>query len=325
MTDDLCGVILDEETLGDGLDLSPLLDALPHWDRHPISDQSQIVERIADADVVVLNKVELDRAIIDAAPKLKLIALAATGSNNVDLIAARERGIAVCNVTAYGTPAVSQHVFALLLALATRLFDYRQAVRDGRWSESAHFCLFDYPIVELAGKTLGIVGYGELGRGVAKLADAFGMRVLIAQRPGGEAQADRIPLAELLPQVDALSLHCPLNDATRGLIGADELALMKPSAFLINTARGGIVDEQALADALRTGKLAGAGFDVLSSEPPKLDNPLLAADVPNLIVTPHTAWAARESRQRVVEQVALNIRCFLDGAPRNLLNPAENN
>jgi glycerate dehydrogenase len=211
---------------------------------------------------------------------------------------------------------VVQHVFALLLALCTRWPDYQQAVREGRWQRASQFCLLDFPIRELAGKTMGIVGYGELGQGVARAAEAFGMRVLVAQRPGtAETPEDRTPLPVLLPQVDVLSLHCPLTPATRGLIGAWELALMRRDAILINTARGGLVDEALLADALRRGALGGAAVDVLSLEPPVTGNPLLAPDIPNLIVTPHCAWGSRESRQRLVEQLAENIDGWLAGAP----------
>jgi glycerate dehydrogenase len=267
--------------------------------------------------VVVSNKVHLDSETIAASPELRFIAVAATGTNNVDLDAARAAGIVVSNVTAYGTPSVAQHVFSMLLALTTRLSDYRAAVADGRWASSPHFCLLDYPIRELTGKVLGLVGHGELRRGVAGVAEAFGMEVRIAQRPGGPAQAGRVPLAELLPEVDVLTLHCPLTEATRNLIGASELAAMRDDAVLINTARGGIVDEEALVAALWAGTLGGAGFDVLTVEPPRDGNPLLDPDIPNLIVTPHIAWAARESRQRLIDQVAENIERFRAGDPRN--------
>lgn len=316
----MLGVFLDQETVdNDDLDLSRLRAALPEWRWYHVTRPEEVIPRIAEANVVVTNKVRLDEAALRAAPNLRLIAIAATGTNNVDLDAAHRLGIAVCNIRAYATPAVVQHVFALILALSTRLMEYHQAVRAGRWQRAPQFCLLDYPIREIAGKTLGIVGYGELGRGVARVAEAFGMKVLVANRPGRPAEPGRVPLPELLPQVDVLSLHTPLTPETRGLIGARELALMKPDALLINTARGGIVDEAALADALRQGRLGGAGIDVLSVEPPTDANPLLAPDIPNLIVTPHTAWASREARQRAVDQVAENIRAFLAGTPRNLV------
>ncbi len=273
--------------------------------------------RLRGARVAVTNKVLLDRAVLASAPELRLVCLTATGTNNVDLAAARELGIAVANVTGYATAAVVQHVFALILAHATRLLDYRAAVAAGAWSSSAQFCLLDFPIFELAGKTLGIVGYGELGRAVARVAQAFGMEVLVAQRPGGPPQEGRLPLMELLPRVDVLSLHCPLADNTRDLIGVAELALMRPTALLVNTARGGLVDGEALAAALRAGTIGGAALDVLSVEPPPTGHPLLAPDIPNLILTPHTAWASREARQRVMDEVARNIAAFAAGERRN--------
>jgi glycerate dehydrogenase len=223
----------------------------------------------------------------------------------------------VCNSRGYGTASVVQHALALILALSVRLPEYRATVAAGRWQASPVFCLLDHPIAELAGRVLGIVGFGTLGRGVASVASALGMDVRVAQRPGGEPQENRVPLASLLPMVDVLSLHCPLTEHTHGLIGAAELRAMKPTALLINTARGALVDEGALADALRTGEIAGAGVDVLSVEPPPPDHPLLAPDVPNLILTPHIAWAARESRQRLADDVAANIEAFIAGEPRN--------
>jgi len=263
---------------------------------------------------------------MDAAARLRLICIAATGTNNVDLNAARERGIAVTHVAGYATPSVVQHVLAIMLGWATRLLEQQQAVQVGDWSRSPHFCLlgegFRQPVRELAGRRLGIVGYGELGRGVARAAEVFGMEVLVAQRPGtvgAEPNAGRLrmPLTELLQQVDVLSLHCPLTDDTRNLIGADELALLGPEALLINTARGGIVDESALAAALRAGTLGAAAVDTLTAEPPPPHHPLLAADIPNLIVTPHAAWATLEARQRLIDEVAANIAAFVAGERRN--------
>ena len=313
----MLGVFLDRDSLDCGdLDFSGIDRILPDLRYYPATAPDQVATRIAGAGVVISNKVMLDAAALRLAPRLRLICIAATGLNNVDLAATEARGITVCNCRGYGTAAVVQHVFALLLALVTRLPDYRRAVREGRWQRASQFCLLDFPIRELAGKTLGIVGHGELGRGVARVAEAFGMRVLIAQRPGAvEEEEGRVPLPLLLPQVDVLSLHCPLTPETRGLIGAWELALMRRDAILINTARGGLVDEALLADALRQGALGGAGVDVLSLEPPATDNPLLAPDIPNLIVTPHCAWGSRESRQRLVGQLAENIAGFLSGAP----------
>jgi glycerate dehydrogenase len=204
-------------------------------------------------------------------------------------------------------------------ARSDHLADYQQLIRAGHWQRSGQFCLLDYPIWELQGKVLGIVGFGELGRGVARVAKAFGMRVMISQRPGGPASPERTPLNEMLGKVDVLSLHCPLTENTRNLIGQPELAMMKPSALLINTARGGIVDEQALAEALKAGGIGGAGIDVLTSEPPSPEHPLLDPDIPNLILTPHTAWASRETRQRLVNEVGKNIVAFIQGHPRNVV------
>jgi len=312
------GVFLDRDSLDNGdLDLSVLEAVLPHWRFFAATAPQEVAERIAGAKVVVANKVSLDAEVLAGAGDLEFICVAATGTNNVDLEAARERGIVVSNVRGYATPSVVQHVFALILALSTRLFSYREAVAAGRWQQSTQFCLLDYPIAEIAGRTLGIVGYGELGRGVARVAEAFGMRVLVAARPGIEPSGDRLALDELLGQVDVLSLHCPLTEQTRGLIGAEAMARLPDHALVINTARGGIVDEQALADALRDGRLGGAGIDVLGVEPPAHGNPLLAPDIPNLIVTPHIAWASRESRQRMLHEVAENVRAFAAGTPRN--------
>ncbi|MEF8793358.1 NAD(P)-dependent oxidoreductase [Thiohalorhabdus sp.] len=303
------------ETSGD-LDLTRL-EAAANWTFYPHTDASTVPDRIAGADVVITNKVPLDARAIAAADRLKLIAIAATGTDHVELEAAHAQGVAVANVVGYATPSVTQHVFALLLALATRLPRYQAAVRAGRWTESRHFCLLDFPVEELAGRTLGIAGYGELGKKVAGIAEAFGMTVRIAQLPGRPNRPGRTPLEELLPELDTLSLHCPLTDATRGLIGAEELARLPQHALLINTARGGIVDEPALAEALRAGTIGGAGVDVLGQEPPPPDHPLLAGNLPNLIVTPHTAWASRQARQRLTDELAANVGAFAAGERRN--------
>ena len=312
------GVFLDFESLDqDDINFDALRATLPTWELHSQTQPAETIDRIADAEVVVSNKVVLDRPILQAAPNLKLVCIAATGTNNVDLVTAKELGIPVCNVVHYATPSVVQHVFALITALNSHLLDYRGAVRSGRWNQSNQFCLLDFPIRELDGLTLGIVGYGELGKGVARAAECFGMQVLLAQRPGAEAVEGRLPLEELLPQVDILSLHCPLTDQTRNLIGGKELDLMKDTALLINTARGGIVDEQALADALQAGVIGGAGVDTLTTEPPVNGNVLLDPDLPNLIVTPHIAWGSRAARQRLVDGVAANILAYLKNKPIN--------
>jgi glycerate dehydrogenase len=268
----------------------------------------------------VVNKVVLNADNLSSAKKLKLICAAATGVNNIDLRAAKKLNIAVCNARGYATASVVQHVFALLLSLTTRLAEYQQDVYNGDWSRSEFFSLLNYPVRELRGLSLGIVGYGELGRAVASVAQAFGMKILIAKRDADDTRADRLDLHTLLPQVDVLSLHCPLTADNRGLIGAREIALMKNDAVLINTARGALVDEAALLEALQQGRIGGAGLDVIEREPPPSDYPLLQQRLPNLIVTPHTAWSSRDARQRVVHEIALNIDAFMRGQARNQVN-----
>ena len=320
------GVFLDSATMKpEALDLSGLRAALPQWRFHETTTPAQLHERIADATVVLTNKVVLDRAALEAASHLKLICVCATGTNNVDLDAARERGIPVCNVRDYAAPSVAQHTVALMLALATRWHDYHRDVASGVWSRSPVFTRMDYPVVELAGRNLGIVGRGSLGRRVAALGEALGMRVRFARslRPGAPPEPGRVPLSALLAQADVLSLHCPLTEQTRGLIDRQALAAMKRSAFLINTARGDLVDEPALAEALRRGDIAGAALDVLSQEPPPADHPLLAADIPNLLITPHNAWVSTECRQRLLNGVVENIRAWRGGTLRNCVNGLE--
>jgi glycerate dehydrogenase len=308
-------VFLDYTSLDLGdLDLAPLRQVFGELTLHEKTTPDQVIERLQGHSVAISNKVPLDAAAFAACPDLKLVLVSATGTNNIDLAAAREHGVTVCNCQGYGTPSVAQHTLLLLLALATRLQDYQAAVRAGRWQQSEQFCLLDFPIVELAGKTLGLLGHGELGSAVARLAEAFGMRVLIGQLPGRPVRDGRLPLDELLPQIDALTLHCPLTEQTRDLIGAEQIALMKPGAFLVNTGRGGLVNEPALAAALRSGHLGGAATDVLTVEPPKNGNPLLDADIPRLIVTPHSAWGSREARQRIVGQLAESAEAFFKGA-----------
>lgn len=313
-------VFLDSEGLDD-LCLDALRQECGTLTSFATTAPAELAGRLHGADIVILNKTKISREHLLAAPSVRLIAVVATGTDVVDLQAAAELGVTVCNCQAYGTDSVVQHVFALILALHTNLLSYHQAVRQGRWQQASQFCLLSFPIVELKGKTLGIVGYGTLGRGVARLAEAFGMKVAIARRPGGPPDG-RPTLAELLPEVDVLTLHCPLTDTTRNLIDRAALQLMKPTAFLINAGRGGLVDETALAEALRAGKIVGAAVDVLSSEPPRQGNPLLAADLQNLIVTPHIAWASREARQRIIDQTAENIRAFNSGTPVRVVGPA---
>jgi glycerate dehydrogenase len=312
------GVFLDLGTVSHGdLDLSALEGVLPGLAVHEQTPPSAVAERIAGQEVVLLNKCRVTREMMAANPQLRLVALTATGVDNVDVAAAREYGIGVTNLRDYCTPSVVQHVFAVLLSLTHHLREYDTFARSGRWSRAGQFSVFPFPIRELRGRTLGIVGLGALGRGVAEVAEAFGMTVLVANRPGGTPQPGRLDLPGLLPRVDVLTLHCPLTPATRGLIGRDELARMKPDAVIVNTARGALVDAAALAEALREGRLGGAGIDVLEQEPPVDGNPLLDPSLPNLIVTPHTAWAARESRQRCLDELAANVASFLRGERRN--------
>ena len=317
------GVILDCDSLGpDDLDFSALYDLPVSWTVYGNCPASEVVERIGDAEIVMTNKTVVDAATLSQAPNLKLITLPATGTNVVDLVAASEQGVVVCNAVNYGTASVVQHAWALILALTTNLQSYSRGVMDGSWGESEMFCLLQYPVRELEGKTLGIVGAGDLGRGVAKIAQAFGMQVIFAALPERNHLDDlpRLALHELLPRVDILSLHCPLTPQTKGLISSAELALMKTSALLINTARGPLIDEPALKQALVKSEIAGAGLDVLSAEPPVGGNLLIDNAVPNLIITPHSAWIAAESRQRLMGQMVENISAFLEGKALRRVN-----
>jgi glycerate dehydrogenase len=310
-------VFLDYDTVSNGdLDTSELAASVGDLTLHA-SDESRTRERIHDADIVLLNGLKLPREMLYGAPSLKLVALAATGTDNVDLTAAQERGIAVCNVRGYCTASVVQHVWGLILSLTQHVAEYARLATDGSWSKNDALIELRHPIRELKGRTFGIVGWGELGKGVARVADAFGMRVVIANRRGEKPSPERLDFADLLAAADIVSLHCPLNDSTRNLIGARELALMKHDALLINAARGALVDGSALAAALKAGRLGGAGIDVLPQEPPRDTEPLLDPDIPNLILTPHVAWAAQQARQRCLDEMAANIKDFLRGGRRS--------
>ena len=314
------GIFLDVNSVNsDDLDFTLLRQQLDELELRSVSSVEEVGDSLGTYDVIISNKVKLDRHVLQANRGIKLICVAATGTNNIDLQAAEEFNIKVCNVTAYATPSVVQHVFSLMLALQTRLFELTAAVANGEWSRSSHFSLLDYPVNELAGKTLGIVGYGELGQAVAQIAKALGMQVLIAKRNDQDDRAGRTLLKEMLPMVDVLSLHCPLTEETENLIDENEFSLMRSSAVIINTARGGIVNETALLNALENHQIAAAGIDVLSVEPPPVDHPLLIAKLRNLIVTPHVAWASQESRQRLLNEIALNIKAFNAGDSRNLV------
>ncbi len=312
-------VFLDAATYGD-----VALDSFTRaWSCtiHQTTDAAQTIPRLAGHSIAVTNKVSFDKSILSApeARDLRLIAVAATGTDIIDRAAASARGIKVCNVPGYATESVAQFTMALLLELAARAGSYRAAVKRGEWEKSAIFSLLNYPAVELQGKKVGIVGYGNIGQAVARMARGFGLEVLIAARPGAPGGEGRVSLDRLFSQADVISLHCPLTPDTRNLINEKTLALMKPAAFLINTARGALIDEAALVRALRENRIAGAALDVITQEPPPADHPIIAAarELDNLIVTPHTAWSAREARARLLREVEENITAFLRGRDRN--------
>jgi glycerate dehydrogenase len=295
--------------------------SFPHeWLEYEETAPSEIVARLHDATIVICNKLQLREATLSQLPKLRLIAVAATGVDNIDLAFCRARKIAVCNTRGYASTSLPEHALMLMLALRRNLCAYQRDVRAGRWAQAKKFCLLDHPIGDLKGATLGIVGYGKLGQSLARLATAIGMEVLIAEhKHAAVTRPGRISFAEVLSRSDVISLHCPLTESTRNLIDAAELRQLKPGAILINTARGGLVDEVALLAALQEGRIGGAGIDVLRSEPPRDGNVLIEVELPNLIVTPHTAWASREAMQVLAEQVIENLEAFVRGEPRNLV------
>ncbi|MGA9667017.1 MAG: D-2-hydroxyacid dehydrogenase [Gallionella sp.] len=288
------------------------------WQEYPATTAGQTVARLQDATIAITNKVVLNRETLEQLPKLKMVAVAATGTNNVDLEFCRERGIIVSNIRNYSVHTVPEHVFMMMLALRRNLLAFRTDVLNGAWQRSAQFCLFTHPVQDLYGSTLGIVGSGAIGKSVAQIAGAFGMKVLLAEHKGAASVRPGYTAFEtVLRDSDAISLHLPLNEHTRHLIGAAELQIMRPGALLINTARGGLVDEMALLDALRAGRIAGAGFDVLGNEPPTEGNPLLELDLPNFILTPHIAWSGRAAMQVLADQLIDNIEAYSSGAPQN--------
>lgn len=291
------------------------------WEEYPMTLPDELPGRLGNATIAVTNKVRLAGELLARLPRLRLIAGAATGTDNIDLDYCRDNGIAVTNIRGYAVRAVPEHVMMLILVLRRQLLPYRRDVADGRWQQAPLFCFFDHPIRDLYGSTLALVGRGSLGQGVARLAEAFGMRILWSERPGAPvARPGYVPFAHALAEADVLSLHCPLTGETRGMIGEAELRAMKPDALLINTARGGLVDEAALARALREGWIGGAGIDVLSGEPPRDGNPLLdpgIVDLPNLLLTPHVAWASGAAMQTLADQLVDNIEAFVRGKAVN--------
>lgn len=317
-------VVLDGHTLNPGDNPWDDLEQLGHLIVHERTPETRVVERAIDAEIVLTNKTRMPAEVIDALPRLRFISVLATGYDIVDVAAARARRIPVSNVPEYGTDSVAQHVFALLLALCHGVAEHNLAVHAGEWSQAKDFCFWQRPPLELAGKTMGIIGLGRIGRRVAALAQAFGMRVVAA---GSSAQPPALPpgvewltIAKVFATADVVSLHCPLTPATTRMVNADLLRRMKLTAFLINTARGGLIDEAALAHALDAGVLAGAAVDVASAEPIQAHNPLLHTH--NCIITPHLAWASLAARQRLMATTVQNVRGFLDGHPIHVVNPA---
>ena len=308
---------LDASTVGD-IDLGHLA-ALGKLEAYPVTAPDELIERLQHASIAITNKVVIDEAALQQAPQLKLICIAATGTNCVDLDAAKAAGITVCNVAGYSTASVTQHTLGLLINLATGMNRY--AGELSQWAQSPIFTRLDYPMIDLAGKTLGIVGLGTIGKSVARAAQGFGMNVVALSRDGAQqGEIERLERDAFFAKSDAITLHCPLTPGTEKMMNRETLGLMKPSAFLINTGRGQLIDEDDLAVALKTGAIAGAGLDVLTAEPPPVDHVLLEPSLPNLIITPHTAWASLEARKRLLEGVAGNISVFLAGVPENVVN-----
>ncbi len=310
-------VFLDRTTLTGDIRLA--MDQLPvaQYREYPTTSPEQVLAHAQDAEILINNKVKLSATILQALPRLRLVAVAATGVDHIDLDAARAANIAVTHVRAYASHSVPEHVFGMLLALRRNLLRYQHAVRSGAWSRAEIFCLHTYPIDELAGRTLGVIGGGTLGQAVLRLGEAFGMRPLLAERRGATTlRPGRVAFLDVLAQSDVISLHVPLTVDTHPLIGRDEIARMRPHAVLVNTSRGGVVDEVALLAALYSGGLGGACLDVLAQEPPPAGHPLLGADLPNLIITPHVAWASRQAQQTLADEVVQNITAFLRGESR---------
>lgn len=311
--------ILDHNTLTIGdMDFSPIeaLGEVTYYDALP---PEEVISACQEADAVLINKAEMTKEVIDALPNLKYIGIFATGYNNVDIAYAREKGIDVCNVPGYSTDSVAQLVFAFIFSFATSIADYNEAVHRGEWIHSPTFAFFPYPLTELAGKTLGIAGYGNIGKKVAKIGDAIGMKILIySRRKYDDCPYEQVDKETLFRASDYLSLNCPLNEGTKNLVCEETLSLMKPEACIINTSRGGVVDSAALAHALNCDKIRGAGIDVLVKEPMEKDDPLFTAK--NTLITPHIGWASLEARKRLMLQVADNLSAWKKGAPVHVVN-----
>lgn len=318
-------VILDGYTENPG-DLSwegfEALGELTVYDRTEPTCEQDIIGRIGGAEIVIVNKTCITRAVLDACPNIRYIGVLATGYNVVDVAAAKERGIPVCNVPAYGNDAVGQFAIALLLEICHRIGHHDRAVRAGRWGESGDFCFWDHPLIELAGKAMGIIGFGRIGQVTGRIARALGMNVIAydqAPNDSGRSLAEYVPLDELFAKSDVISLHCPLFPSTKGIINKGTIAKMKDGVIIINNARGPLIVEQDLADALQSGKVYAAGVDVVEVEPIRADNPLLHAK--NCVITPHISWAPKESRQRLMDIAVNDLKAFLAGAPINVVNP----
>ena len=311
-------VFLDYATMGPDLDLEPLYDLFDDLQIFDETSHEQMVDRVRDVEFAFTNKIRFTEELLREATKLRYIGLTATGTDNIDLVTAEKNGIAVANIRAYCTQSVVEHVFGTLLMLTHSLERYAASVRAGEWQTSQDFCILSHPVRELSAMTLGVVGYGELGQGVARIARAFGMEVLVSARPGSNnVDPDRVPFVDVLARSDVISLHCPLNDETHNLFDENAFAQMKSSSILINTARGGLVDSAALVAALESGHLFGAAIDVLAKEPPRGGDPVLDYSGPNLVVTPHIAWATNEARQNAVDELAANAAAFIAGQERN--------
>lgn len=295
--------------------------AFPHqWEEYPATSAEQVLARIKDATIVITNKVHLRREVLAQLPKLKMVAVSATGTDNVDIAYCKERGIVVSNIRNYAAHTVPEHVFMLMLGLRRSLLAFREDVQKGEWQKAAQFCLFTHPVRDLYGSTLGIMGGGSIGKSVALIAQAFGMKVLLAEHKGiAEVRPGYTAFDTVLRESDVITLHLPLKENTRHMISTAEFERMRPGALLINTARGGLVDEAALLQALQSGRLGGAGFDVLSKEPPTEGHPLLDINLPNFILTPHIAWSGREAMQTMADQLIDNIEAYVAGSPRNLV------